>query len=298
MYITPYVEKLQKAANFLLEKGYIVSDVSEYTIEYEKCQKNCNLLSVLEAFPQKISIYSGRYIDAPEVEIRFENNPPEIFYVGVMRNLHLFNVGEREEIIISDEKDLSKIERLYRDIEFLKENFDDITNLDSLRKNDATYSKLFSEYQINFERRRLSIYAPYEKKIKEKLKLFEIKGGILETSNKLFSEYSFLKKSILKKSIKFCIQVETGLFSEMPGVSITFPTHEFMNTSVIWTKAFMQYQKGEVYDPDNKKIKDSDFPKYLIEMIDFTIENFDKVTNYNVCVQSRDMVIRYYKEHS
>lgn len=116
-YITKYVDVIKQHASFLTIKGFIITEISEYTIIYSN--NNC-----------KIGIYYGRYSDEPDISVRFENHgmPPEEYSIGWFRVLKggVFPYKKSEE-----EKD--KLSEIFSLLTYLKSNINDVTNINFCR---------------------------------------------------------------------------------------------------------------------------------------------------------------------
>lgn len=134
-YITKYVDAIKKKAVFLEENGFKVVNISEYTIRYSRG----DICSV--------DIYYGRYSDAAEVYIRFENNglsKPEQYSLGWFRNMKMF---EKSVVGILGKLDDSadKLADIYSLLEYLKNNFGNVTNIEFCRKTQNKINECFEK---------------------------------------------------------------------------------------------------------------------------------------------------------
>lgn len=134
IYITNYVDIIKQKASFLETKGFSVMDVSEFIISYNR-QNSCS-----------IRIYYGRYDDLPEVSVRFENKglKPEQYSLGWFINLKKLEAGDKD-IFQKEGLKVDKLTAIFSLLEYLEDNFDDITNVDFCR---VTNNKI----NENFER--------------------------------------------------------------------------------------------------------------------------------------------------
>lgn len=122
IYITNYIDAIKKKAKFLEAKGFYIVEVSEFIINYQR-KNSCS-----------IGIYYGRYDDIPEVYVRFERkgSKPEQYSLGWFRNLKKFNAGEKD-IFKKDGTKVDKLASNFSLLEYLRDNFEDVTNIDSCR---------------------------------------------------------------------------------------------------------------------------------------------------------------------
>lgn len=117
--MTKYVDRIRQKALFLEKRVFEVVEISEYSIKYKNNQ-NCGVV-----------IFFGRYSEAPDVYIRFEGGQiliPEQYSLGWFRNLRSFQLGVKNIFRKTDEK-ADKLEVIYSLIEYLEENFEDVTNV-------------------------------------------------------------------------------------------------------------------------------------------------------------------------
>lgn len=122
IYITNNVDTIKKKAKFLDTKGFTVVEVTEFIITYSR-KDSCSII-----------IYYGRYDDNPEVSVRFENkgSTPEQYSLGWFRNLKKFEAGEKD-IFEKDGAKVGKLAAIFSLLEYLEDNFDDVTSLDFCR---------------------------------------------------------------------------------------------------------------------------------------------------------------------
>lgn len=123
-YITNHVETIKQKGLFLEKKGFEIAKINEYSIKYSH-KDICS-----------IEIYYGRYSDAAEVYVRFENNGvsrPEQYSIGWLRNIKKFEAGEKDIFKKTGEK-IDKIADIFSLLGYLEDNYDDITNIQFCRK--------------------------------------------------------------------------------------------------------------------------------------------------------------------
>lgn len=141
--IEKYANVIKQKAQFLEQKGFMLSGIDEYTIVYAHKRKAI-----------KVDIYWGRYTDFPEVGVRFKRSSGSWEHYGLnwFLTLRRFETGERFESIIKNfppgnEKDtLNNILQL---LEFLDENLINLTDINYCRKagkkiNNLIESGIFS----------------------------------------------------------------------------------------------------------------------------------------------------------
>lgn len=123
IYITNHIDAIKQKANFLETKGFSVVEVSEFIINYAN-QDNCFIV-----------IYYGRYDDEPEISVRFENKGliPEQYSLGWFRNMKKFEAGEKATVKRTGAK-VDKLTAIFSLLEYLQDNFDDITDIDFCRR--------------------------------------------------------------------------------------------------------------------------------------------------------------------
>lgn len=134
IYITNYVDVIKKKAKFLEAKGFFIVEVSEFIIKYQR-KDSCF-----------IGIYYGRYDDIPEVYVRFEEkrSKPEQYSLGWFRNLKKFNAGEKD-IFKKDGTKVDKLAAIFSLIEYLRDNFEDVTNIDFCRVTNQKINENFEK---------------------------------------------------------------------------------------------------------------------------------------------------------
>lgn len=123
-YITNHIEAIKQKALFLEKKEFEIAKISEYTIKYSH-KDICS-----------IEIYYGRYSDAAEVYIRFENNSvqrPEQYSIGWLSNMKKFEAGVKDIFRKPSEK-VDKVADIFSLLEYLENNFDSVTNINYCRK--------------------------------------------------------------------------------------------------------------------------------------------------------------------
>ena len=140
-YITNHVEEIRKNAKFLEDKGYSFKLNNKYIIEYSSNtyihQFECYIF---------IIVYYKRYDNFPGVDIRFRinNSIPEQYDLELFRNMKRYEAGERD-IFQKAREELAKgkIFCILSLLEYLKNNFEDITNIDFCRKTEKKINENF-----------------------------------------------------------------------------------------------------------------------------------------------------------
>lgn len=127
--IEKYANVIKQKAQFLEQKGFILSEIDEYTIVYAHKRKDI-----------KVDIYWGRYTDFAEVGVRFKkpSGSWEHFAMSWFRIIKKIEAGESyDSIVVTNpyiNNEEGKLERILYLLEFLEENFDEFMNIQYCRK--------------------------------------------------------------------------------------------------------------------------------------------------------------------
>jgi hypothetical protein len=107
-----------------------------------------NEMNQYENIPEELKQLSQcRYSDAAEVYIRFENNgllKPEQYSLGWLRNMKKFEMGEKDIFRKSGET-VNRLADIFSLLEYLHNNFDDVTNIEYCRKTQCKINDNFEK---------------------------------------------------------------------------------------------------------------------------------------------------------
>lgn len=107
--------------------------------------KNTNEYSI--TYSRDDDIYYGRYSDAADVYIRFENYGlprPEQYSLGWFRNMKMFEMSEAG-ILWETSNSIDKLAVIFSLLDYLQNNLGDVTNIEFCRKTQNKINEFFEK---------------------------------------------------------------------------------------------------------------------------------------------------------